>query len=88
MEDERVQCNVCVGNNELAVCDWEDLMVVGNVKSWWGIVVGVNSIVRSMCESQALSNEYIGGAAVRGEGYFWRVDGEYAVNGVVCGKMY
>ena len=53
MEDERVQSNLCVGNVQLAVCDRKDLVVVGNVESWWGIVVGVGSIVRK-CVSRRL----------------------------------
>ena len=87
MEDERVQSNLCVGNRELAVCDREDLIIVGDVESWWGSAVGVGSIVREYV-GVACSNKNVGGAAVRGEGYFRRVDGEYAVNGVVCGEMY
>jgi hypothetical protein len=41
---ESIQCDVCVGNRELAVCDREDLVIVGDVKSWWGSAVGVGSI--------------------------------------------
>ncbi len=46
MENECVQSNLRVRDRELAVRDWEDLIIVGNVESWWGIVVGVWSILR------------------------------------------
>jgi hypothetical protein len=46
MENEGVQHDVRVGDSELAVCDGEDLVVVGDVESWWGSAVGVSSIFR------------------------------------------
>jgi hypothetical protein len=86
VEDESIQSDLCVGNRELAVCDREDLVIVGDVESWWGCAVGVGSIV---CEyvGVAGSNKNIGGAAVRGEGDFGRVDGEDAMDGTVFGKL-
>ena len=45
-EDESIQSDLCVGNRELAVCDREDLVIVGDIESWWGSAVGVGSIVR------------------------------------------
>ncbi len=86
MKDESIQCDLCVGNRELAVCNGEDLVIVGDVESWWGSAVGVGSIVREDV-GVAGSNKYIGGAAVRGECDLGRVDGEDAMDGVVCGKL-
>ncbi len=83
MEDESIQNDFCVGNRELAVCDREDLVIVGDVESWWGSTVDVGSIVREYV-GIAGSNKYIGGAAVRGESYFGRVDGEDAIDEWCC----
>ncbi len=47
MENEGVQHDVCVGDSELAVCNGEDLVVVGDVESWWGSAVGVRCV---LCE--------------------------------------
>ncbi len=41
LEDKRIQSDVCVGNRELAMGDWEDLVIVGDVESWWGSIIGV-----------------------------------------------
>ena len=50
MENECVQSNLCVRDRELAVCDWEDLVIIGDVESWWERVVGVWSVMREyMC---------------------------------------
>ena len=35
VEHEGIECDVCVRNSELAICDREDLVIVGNVESWW-----------------------------------------------------
>ena len=86
MENERIESDLCVGDRELAVCDREDLVIVGDVESWWGSAVGVGSIVREYVRV-AGSNEDIGGAAVGGEGDLGRVDGEDAMYGTVCGKL-
>ena len=45
MEDERIESDLCVGDGELAVCDREDRVIIGDVKSWWGSAVGVGSIM-------------------------------------------
>ena len=63
MENECIESDLCVGDRELAVCDQEDLVIVGDVESWWGSAVGVGSIVREDV-GVAGSNKYIGGAAV------------------------
>ncbi len=70
-----------LGMESLPCAIGEDLVVVGDVESWWGSVVGVGSIVRKYV-GVAGSNKYIGGAAVRGEGYFGRVEGEDAMNNI------
>jgi hypothetical protein len=46
VEDEGIQHDVCVGNRELAVGDGKDLVIVGDVESWWGSAVGVSGIFR------------------------------------------
>jgi hypothetical protein len=63
VEDERIEGDLCVRDRELAVWDREDLVIVGDVESWWGSAVGVGSIVREDV-GVAGSNKYIGGAAV------------------------
>ncbi len=63
MENERIESDLCAGDRELAVCDREDLVIVGDVESWWGSAVGVGSIVREYV-GVAGSKEDIGGAAV------------------------
>ena len=40
----RVMC--VLGIDSIAMCDWEDLVIVSDVESWWGSVVGVGSVVR------------------------------------------
>ena len=86
MEDERIEGDLCVRDRELAVCDRENLVIVGDVESWWGSAVGVGSIVREYV-GVASPNKNVGGAAVRGECDLGRVDGEDAMDGVVCGKL-
>ena len=87
VEHEGIECDVGVRNGELAVCDREDLVIVGNVESWWGCSVIVNRVVGEYVRV-AGSDEYIGGSTVGREDHFWRVDCEYAMYGVVCWKIY
>jgi hypothetical protein len=39
VEDERIEGDLWVRDRELAVCDREDLVIVGDVESWWGSAV-------------------------------------------------
>ena len=87
VEHEGIECDVCVRNGEFAVCDQEDLVIVGNVESWWGCSVIVNREVGEYVRV-AGSDEYIGGSTVGREDHFWRVDREYAMYGIVCWKIY
>ena len=87
VEHEGIECDVCVRNGKFAVSDREDLVIVGNVESWWGCSCSVGRVVGKYVRV-AGPDEYIGGATVGCEDHFWRVDGEYAVDGVVCGEVY
>ena len=87
VEHEGIECDVCVRNGEFAVCDREDLVIVGNVESWWGCSVIVNHVVGEYVRV-AGSDKYIGGSTVGREDHFWRVDCEYAMYGIVCWKIY
>ena len=87
VEHERIECDGRVRNGELAVCYREDLVIVGNVESWWGCSCSVGRVVGKYVRV-AGSDEYIGGATVRREDHFCRVNCEYAVYGIVCWKLY
>ena len=76
VEHEDIECDGCVWNGELAVCDREDLVIVGNVESWWGCSCSVGRVVGEYVRV-AGSDKYIGGATVGREDHFWRVDCEY-----------
>ncbi len=75
VKHEGIECDVCVRNGKLAVCNREDLVIVGHVESWWGCSGSINRVVGEYVRV-AGSDKYIGGATVGRENHFWRVDCE------------